>query len=492
LRNLLFIIFLVPVCALSQVIDRSEAEAFIRALLWNRSSLESWFDQGNLTVSHRLGIEYDGVTNKNLIAYDVDDTVKGLVREGRLGYTFMIDTLDGQYARLILKIDGANGAKEFYFRGKRSVSPLEYFARNWTMLESEHFRFFLSDSALFNTYSREQLEFFVARMAVLLGLNNQDMGTLREKKIYYYLCKDEDEIQKLTGFQVRGMFNLAYDAVVTTYNAHYHELLHLLVNYKLRHLPLYTLSFLQEGFAVAYGGRGGLESAVLLPVGRFLFDSHYVELPYLLDMEGFMEVDASISYPAAGLYNKFLIETIGIQPYLRLYRAHSWSPGNQPGLRISPDELPDESKWISYLQGLAARNSITLDSLSTRGEVIFADSTVQISKDSEKYYFILSGVVLLPGIDSFPSYQSKAFKDVFPGKAYRGDKYMIRASAEEISVYNLFTNNLIGSYAASFSSPPKSVPRFGDRYSFAIMRGVFDEPFCPVPRAGKQVINIHH
>ena len=483
MRRVFLILFFVPVCAPSQTLNRQEAEAFVHALLWNSSSLLSWFDPRNLTVSHRLGIEYEGVVNKNLVAYDVDDSIKGLVTEGRLGYSFTVDSLDRQHARLILTVDKTSGVKEFYFKGKRCISPLEYFAGNWTIVESEHFRFFLSDSTLFNAYSRDQLESFVARMAVLLGLNGQDIRTLREKKIYYYLCKDEDEIQRLTGFRARGMFNIAYDAVITTFNAHYHELLHLLVNYKLRRLPVYTHPFLQEGFAVAYGGRGGLESAVLLPLGRFLYDSHYAELSSLLDNEGFLEFDASISYPAAGLYNKFLFETIGIQSYLRLYRAHSWSLRRHATLRITSSELPDDSGWISLLQASTYHNAITMDSLSNRNQIIFADSTIEIAKDSENYSFLLSDVVLLRGNESFPSYKSKAFQEFFPGKAYKGDKYLIRVTTEEISVYNLFTNNLIGSYAASFSSPPKRVPRSRDRYSFTIKRGVFDEPFRPVPGA---------
>lgn len=475
------ILLFVPMSIFSQTLSQEEAETFVQALLWNTSSLISWFDPSDLAVSHRLGIEYEGVENKNLIAYDVDDSTKRLVRNGHRSYSVTVESLDSQYARLILMIDRAYGAKEFYFRGRRCVSPLAYFARNWPIVESEHFRFFLSDSTLFNAYCREQLESFVERMAALLGLHDQEMETLSKRKIFYYLCRDEDEIQRLTGFRARGMVNLAYDAVVTTFNTHYHELLHLLINYELRHLSPYTHPFLQEGFAVAYGGRGGLESGVILPLGSFLYHSQFVELPTLLDSEGFRQLDASLSYPAAGLYNRFLIETIGIQPYLRLYRTHSGPFASDATLHISSHELPKESSWVSYLQSSAGRNSITLDSMSSHAQIIFKDNTLQIAEDGEKYSFLLSDVVVLPGNRSFPNYKSKTFQDVCPDKIYRGEKYLIRVTAEEISVYNLFTNNIIGSYASSFSIPSKRVLRIGDRYSFSISRRVFDDPDLPFP-----------
>ncbi|NTV19730.1 MAG: hypothetical protein HGA83_09915 [Bacteroidales bacterium] len=48
--------------------------------------------------------------------------------------------------------------------------------------------------------------------------------------------------------------------------------------------------------------------------------------------------------------------------------------------------------------------------------------------------------------------------------------------AESIgSVYNLFSNNLIGKYVASFSIPPKTVPYKAEFYEFVIKKGMFDE-----------------
>jgi hypothetical protein len=472
----LIILFFVPASLFSQILSRVEADNFVKDLLWHEEKLNSWFDENNLEASHRLGIQYDGVKYKNLIGYEIVDAVKEAVRNGRLGYAIRLDTLGKEYTRLILSIDDVNTPREFYFRGNRCISPLAYFARNWAITDSKHFRFIISDSSCFNTYCIEKLETFLEQTAVLIGLSDADMRGLQKGKIYYYLCRDENEIERLTGFRARGMCNLAYDAVISTFSNHYHELLHLLINYRLRHLPLYTHPFLQEGFAVAYGGRGGMECNVLMNLGEFLWRSQFVDFQSLLSKTEFEQLDASLSYPAAGLYNRFLIETAGIERYLRLYRKHSGAAGDRSVSRIALDELPPHSAWQAYLHDHMQDAAITLDSASSDAQVIFKDESASIYADNTRYYFSLSDSLFLPGSIVSPGYMSKVFRERFPGSTYRNEKYLISANAEEISVYNLFTNNLIANYATSFSIPPKNVPQRENTCCFSIRKKVFDVP----------------
>jgi len=311
-------------------------------------------------------------------------------------------------------------------------------------------------------------------MAKLLDLSDKEMQNLQKKKIYYYLCKDEDEILSLTGYRARGMANLAYDAVITTYNFHAHELLHLLINYKLRRLPLYTHPFLQEGFAVAFGGRGGLGPNSLLNVAKFLFQTQFVELESILDGEAFRQQDASLSYSSAGLYNRFLLEKLGPQSYLQLYRTHSAGSARIASQRITLDELPDSSAWNSYISGEAVRNPITLDTMAASSHLIFNADSIRISEDSSHYYFRIDNVALLAAKEHFPSYRSKSFEELLPGRKYNGAKYLIRASAGEISIYNLFTNTLIDNYAASLSMLPMQIVRSDGKYTFGVRKEIFE------------------
>jgi hypothetical protein len=467
---------LIPTCVLSQTLDKQAATRFVQNLLWHRDSLGSWFDVASLEASRRLGIEYEGVDYKNLIAYDVEDSVRTIIRSQRLEYAITLDTLGEDCALLTLTFNRLSGKKQFYFKGKRCISSLSYLTRHWASTESEHFRIFVSDSSLLNPYGIDQLDLFVKRMAEALGLSEKDMQTLRRNKIYYYLCKDEDEIERLTGYRARGIYNLAYDAVISTFPNHLHELAHLLINFRLRHLPLYSHPFLQEGFAVAFGGRGGMASDVLMSVGSFLYRSQFVELSALFNKQEFDQLDASLSYPAVGLYNRFLVETRGMTSYLQLYRAHSGSVGATTTLRIASDELANDSAWQLYLQESGKNQAVEVDRTPNTARVLFEDSFSRVCEDSACYYFLLSDILLLPSDVAFRNYRSRVFNELMPARGYKGEKYLIRATRKDISVYNLLTNTLIASYAMSFALPPRQVSLMGDRYSFSIKKRVFDEP----------------
>jgi hypothetical protein len=128
----------------------------------------------------------------------------------------------------------------------------------------------------------------------------------------------------------------------------------------------------------------------------------------------------------------FLVESMGMPWYLRLYRAQSGSAGDQAIRRISPEQLPKESQWRSYLRREAGRATVVPDSLLVDARIISDDSTGLIAQDGEWYFFLL-------------------------------------------------TNNLVATYAASFTLPPRGIPRLGNRYCFRIKKGVFDEPLGRLP-----------
>jgi len=477
-----FLLLLVPALASAQPLGRRDADRFVRDLLWQRDSLASWFDPAGLASSHRFGIVYEGVDHKILIACDVGDSVRGRISREPPGYSLALDTVDERHALLTLTLDRFGVKNRYYFEGNRCVSTLAYLARKWSVVGSDFFRFHLGDSSRFNTYCIAQLESFVRRMAGELQLTDQDLRTLRDQKIDYYLCRDESEIERLTGYRARGMYNLAYDAIVSTYPAHFHELTHLLVNFKLRRLPLYTHPFLQEGVAVACGGRGGMEPGVLLSLGSFLFRSGFVDDSTLLDKKEFGQLDASLTYPASALYTRYLIGTMGMGKYLELYRTHSGVAGDPAVTRITADELGGDSAWQSYVRMSASNEAIAIDHAPVDARLVLEDPTTRVTEDSARYYFQLSGSVLVPSEEVFPTYRSRKFEELFPGKTYRGEKYLIRVNEEEVAVYNLFTDNLLASYAASFTIPPKQVPRSGGRFSFSIEKRLFDEPI-------KQIVN---
>lgn len=461
-----------PTIILGQQLRPNDAASFVRALIREPGKTAGWIDGESNRMAQRLQIEYEGVPVKSLIGYDLDDSVKNLIKAGRLDYAVSIDSLDSTVSRLVLKVGGQTHL--FYFRSSKIISPLAYLTTAWTHIESDHFRFHLSDSTLFNAYCIARLEQFLVSTARMLGLNDAEMRRLQTEKVDYYLCRDEDEIERLTGFRVRGMYNLAFDAIVTTFSTHFHELAHLLMNYKLSRLPLYTHPFLQEGFAAGVGGRGGIDADVLLSLGDFLWRSQSIDLPTLLSREAFDQTDASITYPAAGLFNRFLLHRMGAEQYLLLYRRHSGRAGDSAVGEIFTGEVGADSEWQAFLSAGSHTNAISLGELSTPDTDVYEDRTSRIGRGVNGYSFLLSGVVLLGKDSTNRAFMSKTFRELFPDSIYGGQKFLIRARDEEISVYNLLTNTLVGNYAASFSIPPTNVPRIGERFSFRIRKDAFD------------------
>jgi hypothetical protein len=163
---------------------------------------------------------------------------------------------------------------------------------------------------------------------------------------------------------------------------------------------------------------------------------------------------------------------MGMESYLQMYRRHSGEAGSHGVLHIEQDEVPEDSLWASYLRGPASRNAIRPDSIPDRARVIFEDSTLTIADDGDDFIVMVRDAVAHGGAERYAGYISMKFREELPGRSWSGEKYLIRASAAEISVYNLFTNNLIASYVAAFSLPPVSVPMIGGTNSFRISKTI--------------------
>ena len=423
------------------------ASEFIEAVIHNDPRLPSFVQPDELRLSQRLGTTYEGVNLKFLIAYDIDPFVKRGIESNTLRYVIRIDTLEHGFDLLTFSVPEKRYSCTFYFRDGLMISPVSYHTRHWHHLSTDHFMFVVEDSSSFNQYSARRLERFVASMADLLEFTGSQRSRLASEKILYILCRDQDEIERVCGFRTLGMFILAYDCVVTTYNCHYHELLHLLMNFKLGTLPLYTHPFFQEGFAVAYGGRGGKEPRVILELGHFLQRSGLLDYRELFSREEFLKQDASFSYPLSGLYNLFLVRTIGIEPYLNLYRKYSSGETRLSKMCIEAEDLPDSSKWMAYLIGIDNTGAIFFDGRARHG----------------RFFHLKDSLGLAVG-------------DSMDGLRLQVPKYLITATENEIRVVNLLSRNLIADFAPSLSWPPQSIPEKDGEFQFYVDQSVFDEP----------------
>jgi hypothetical protein len=462
----------------AQEFTQATADAFVGDLVQNPAELEKWVHADELALSRRLGVHYYDVQNKFLISYDVGDDVRKQISIGTLEAKYHIHELDIEYKKLLLTFEGIDPAAalptyEFYFFNRSLISPVRYHSRNWHRFESDYFIFYISDWSIFNEYSAKKLDAFVEETLDNLEVPQELKAKLKEAKIYYFRCRDADQMRILTGCPGRGMYNLAYDYIISTYNCHYHEVAHLLVNYKLRDVHLLTHPFLQEGIAVALGGRGGRDQPVIMNLGMFLEHSGFVSYKDLLSYESFAQMDASLSYPLSGLYNEFIVREIGIEDYLKLYTQFSGS--NSRG-EIPSNILPAEEHWNSHLQSCNSAQPIIVDSMMiSTCDTIHADMHAQICQSDDLIDFKIQGAVLI-GEEQPPEYfQSTIFKELLPGVLYRGEKYLITGGENEISVYNLYTNNLIAKYVPAMSVRQSPITIEDGFCVFSLEKNVFEE-----------------
>lgn len=466
-------VFTVHAYALSD----TRAVDFVRALFEQRDRLESFAHPADLARSKRLGISYEGVDHKFLISYDATPEARARVDVNLVQHR--IEDLDSarRFGRLTLTIPGLADSLTYFFEDSLLISPLRYYTRGWRVVESEHFRFIVSDSASLRDYHRANLERFFEFAATKLGLSAEDREVLAGGKIDYYLCSGESEVRQLSGYTTLGVSNLAYDAVITSYHAHYHELVHLLMNLKLHSVPLFTHSLFQEGLAVALGGRGGKEPGPILELGHYLCASGMVGYQDLFSDSAFDALDPSMSYPVGGLYNSFLLEQLGWDRYLELYRRHS---GTAEAVREQPlteRELPPDAAWRAFLDATGTRTAIRVDAEPDSGDRVFDSPTATVSAVGDRYCFSIRDSLLLLPDSTMRDFKSTQFEQMFRDRPYHGEKYAVVADPQEISVYNLYTGNLIAKCVGSFLTPPATFAPIDGRYRFSVARSVFEDDF---------------
>ena len=473
---LLFIFCFIPIEVFAQTLLTTRAKSFITSLMENKS-IEEYIDPHELDISNRLGIHYENVVNKFLISYDFEDEIRDQIKKHRLDYQIEIYDLEDGFSMLSFQIPTLDYLREFYFYGNLLVSPISYYTRNWFTKDSKHFRIILSDTLYWNSYCTENLERFYQKTTGLLGFPTEQEKLIQQQKIYYIFCHDEAEIKELTGFITRGLYNIANDFFISTFNAHYHELIHLLINFRLKYLPLYTVPFFQEGLAVALGGRGGKEPQIILNMGLFLQESMMLSYRDLLCKTNFNMYDASMSYPLSGLYNFFLIKEIGIVNYLILYRKYSGSAEEVNQMVISETDLPAPKNWNNFIVQYMDDSDISLDRNYPDAYFVFENEKVYIAEKNDRYYFKMKDTLLISGSHHPSNFMSKKFYEIFPAGKYRGEKYLILANINEISIYNLFTGNLIANFVSAFSIPARTVPLENGYFTFSVAKSIFDEDF---------------
>jgi hypothetical protein len=476
MKTILFITILVLISSIS--ISQENQKLFIEGLINNNDNLEKYVDKDELAKSKRLGINYDGVKYKFIISYDIDEKIIDGIKKNGVKYDVSKSNLGNRYSVAEFTVPSLNYSKKFYFKNGKWISPITYYSKDWTTKESKYFIFKISEPKYFNDYCIKKLDEFVDSMAVLLEFDKKQRRLLEKEKIYYILCGDEKEIKQITVFDMRGQFITSMDEVITTYNTHYHELAHLLMNYKLKNPSLYTLPFFMEGFAVAVGGRGGIAKRVMLDIGYYLQRSGFLTHDSLITNNGFYSEDASLTYPVAGLYNAFLIKELEMDSYIKLYKSLNGTLADLEKIKRNQIDLPDAETIDSYFKEYESEPNIYVDKHDTIKSILGSRSFIKAG-DFYKFSITTPFIISLDSSQVQKSYISKKYDEIIKRNKNEGGYnssfiYGIAADSLSVSLYNFYTNEIIASYSVNFSMKPQPVPVINGRYEFFIRQSIFE------------------
>jgi len=456
---------------------------------------DSCWHPEQVCAARRLGIAYEGIQTK----YDCASEVIGAldyIRRGEVKVSIG-DLLDrGEWVELRVILAGLEDSVTVpyylvpYDREWRLSSMTFIVARRWPVRETRFARVFCSDSTRINGRALRELDEFVASMGRILDIPAERMERLAAEKIDYYLC-DDDAMDRLVDPAAQGMADLQFDALITRHLPHKHELAHLMVNYALDSLPLFTIPCLQEGAAVCLGGRWGKSPEVVFLLGRFALAEEFANLADILTFAGFhFEVGApDLSYAASGLLCRFLIEEFGIGCFKRLYRELS---GASATVRTMSQSRVQETivgvcglSWTEIERRFAdfwpqfeyagLYPGIPPDRGAGLCRVASPKLSATIHASASHYSFEIeaggsqpNGVIIIA--DSAASversYQSRLFSRHFPRADYQGERYGIWFTDQEAGLYDYQTNTLMAKHVRSFSpgteywDPEKLIIRF--------------------------------
>ncbi|GAB4324541.1 MAG: hypothetical protein Kow0074_17600 [Candidatus Zixiibacteriota bacterium] len=443
------------------------------------AAAEGMWHHDDLRRSERLGMIYLGAPLKIDCVSPLIPLLNG-VRSGDVMFGYGEVTVSDSVAVVPIRIRAGVDAIEHRYHllqtseGWKLISPLTAYARSWDHRDTRYARVFYADSSLLNDHALAELDRFVERIAGLLEIFDDDLRHLQNLKLEYYLC-NEEQIKQITGYAVHGMTSLPMDAIVTRHLPHYHELVHVLTNYRLRQVPLHTLPIVQEGLAVALGGRWEKSADVLLQFGAFMLEQNLVNLDSVLTGDGFQLSAGSLdlSYAAGGLLARWLITSYGAAKFLHLYQRLStpdtelneWDAGHIQHEISRMYQMP-WWKIVAAVGEFAAANGH--GRLHPGAEIPSGDPVVSLPangthvnvwESGDAYVFEINAASDHPNVailfrdKSEPvstTYESRMFARHLPDVPYDQSRLGLIVTNAEAGLYDYYTNNLIEKYVLSF------------------------------------------
>ncbi len=445
---------------------------------------ESVWVETDIARSKSLGITFEGVSLKIDCASPHVYGKKYLSTDS-WNHRISSDILDSVTAHGSISTICSNGdsiVSNYYLTKEngrwRLCSPLYLFTKGWYTIESQYYKIIFSDSTLINSYAIEAIDNYTDSLAEVFDISDEKMEYLAERKIEYYLC-DQDQMKLLTGHDAHGMTSFPFDAIITRHLPHPHEITHLLINYALEEIPLFTLPLVQEGLACCLGGRWGKSPAVIKYWGAAMNNLDLIDIDSILSVNGFYTCSVGVdgAYASSALLVEAIIENYGFDTFRQIYQRLSGDESYVTNL--SPEDIQKiickicNASWedISRIYDNCAEANLSCGVLvnqpsgkhNSEYRYLCEEFTVTIIEDSLTSHFITQsnsegdkGILLIGELDDThePKYSSWQYEQQ-TGNNYSSDiHYGICFDKGEIGLYDYYTNTLLAKYVHGFT--PKS------------------------------------
>lgn len=442
----------------------------------NYESACGLWEPASYARSIRLGIQYNNIPIK-------PDFNSPVMQEFKLVKSYLPDGViskaifDSNVVRWKFRAEDSTFTRDhFYFTVVKDgypwiIAPADYYTAGWSLTTTRYFRIYADpkrESEL-NSIALNSLDEFVTRTAATLGIVPERRKLLEETKIDYYLCNTDLEVEKITGIRDRGVYDPAYDAVVTTFLPHFHEIALLLVNFRLQHLPPATQPFIQYGFATYLGGRWQRSPAVVFDFGEYILKYKIIDIDSILTFNDFHNLEGGdVSYPVSSCLVEYLYEQLGLENFLALYGRLA---GDRETIMtmtadtvrsiitdaVNMDWEQFNAGFQSFLEERGRRAGLIIPGQIEADQPVLENSGLRISTSDKWLQVVYQDADSTVGDITFlfdrcpelDSLKSMLFEEQFRGsRKFPGFRYGIRLDRNEIGLYDYAANQIKAKYIA--------------------------------------------
>lgn len=368
----------------------------------------------------------------------------------------------------------ATSEKDLRTEARKQTRNIREGGASWDILETEFFRIRFEPGQRPDAVACLELDRFVAETQIKLGVVPRATDALRAIKLDYYLCSDA-MVQKLTGYLTKGMADLSGRAVISSHFPHFHELAHLLVDLQMDESVTQTLPIVQEGLACLLGGRWGRSPEVVLYSGWVHHSLGMGTLNEVLTHEDYYHFSqgADVAYPLGTALCEVVRQEAGWAGVMDLYNRVSGSIEYVQGL--SQDVIFQHIAAICLWpeSGVPERLAEAVEQVLSRNKrcgIIPVNEQLQPEParlvhargDGLSWLKVEEGLVMEFRADKYPVYVlgpagqqadpvSSHFREHHPQQPYRGQRYGLKISPEEVALYDYATNQLLATWVAGFT-----------------------------------------